>query len=190
MRGHSICVAKRLFPTAIKTPTCFSIRTFGTRKLMPTLAQLERAIYSGGQLDEELVHKFDPVYWYPATVGQVLNNTYKLVAKLGFGNSSTVWLAKDITRWSWLPTRYVALKISTSHTADPTDAAYHMHETYISKQILSKNPTHPGLQFLRTAIDEFQLPGQKGFHPVLVYEPMRESASTLLSRLGADREGN
>ncbi|CAE6412668.1 unnamed protein product [Rhizoctonia solani] len=190
MRGHSISVAKRLFPTVIKTPTRLPIRTFGTRKLIPSLTQLERAIFLGGRLDEELVHKFDPAYWYPATVGLVLNNTYKLVAKLGFGNSSTVWLAKDITRWSWLPTRYVALKISTSHTAGPADAAHHAHEAYISKLILSKNPTHPGLQFLRTAIDEFQLPGQNGLHPVLVYEPMREPASALLDRLRAAGEGN
>ncbi|KDN42477.1 hypothetical protein RSAG8_06794, partial [Rhizoctonia solani AG-8 WAC10335] len=184
MRGYSIHVARRLFPTGIKPPTCSSTRTFGTRKLSPTLVQIQRAIFSAGRLDEELVHKFDPAYWYPATVGQILNDTYKLVAKLGFGNSSTVWLAKDITRWSWQPTRYVTLKIITSHTADYTNTDYRTHEAYISNQILSKNPSHPGLQFLRTAIDGFQLQGQKGLHPVLVYEPMRESASVLFNRLG------
>ncbi|CUA69209.1 hypothetical protein RSOLAG22IIIB_08335 [Rhizoctonia solani] len=98
MRGHSIRTATRLFLTAIKTPTHFQNRTLGTRKLVPTSTQLQRAIYSGGRLDEELVHKFDPAYWYSAEVGQILKDTYKLVAKLGFGNASTVWLAKDITR--------------------------------------------------------------------------------------------
>ncbi|CAE6428393.1 unnamed protein product [Rhizoctonia solani] len=180
MRGHSI--ARKLSPTLIKPPTRAIRRTFGTRQLLPTRAQLVRTIGSGGQLDEELVHKFDPVYWYPATVGQVLNNTYKLVAKLGFGNSSTVWLAKDITRWSWQPTRYVALKISTSHGADSTDDDQRTHETRILEHILSKNSSHPGLQFLRTTIDKFELKGQKGLHPVLVYEPMREPLSVLLDR--------
>ncbi|CAE6496121.1 unnamed protein product [Rhizoctonia solani] len=189
MRGHSIRTATRFLPTAIKTPTYFQSRTLGTRKLLPSSSQIQRAIYSGGRLDEELVHKFDPAYWYPAEVGQILKDTYRLVAKLGFGNSSTVWLAKDITRWSWLPTRYVTLKISTSHGADSTNTDYRTHEIYISKQILSKNPTHPGLQFLRTAIDEFQLKGKRGLHPVMVYEPMREPVSVLLNRLRETGEG-
>ncbi|CAE6426277.1 unnamed protein product [Rhizoctonia solani] len=187
MSGHSIRTATRLFPTAIKTPTHFQNRTFGTRKLVPT--QLQRAIYSGGRLDEELVHKFDPAYWYSAEVGQILKDTYKLVAKLGFVNASTVWLAKDITRWSWLPTRYVTLKISTSHGVDFTNTGHHTHETYISKQILSKNPTHAGLQFLQTAIDGFQLKGERGLHPVLVNEPMREPVSVFLNRLRETGEG-
>ncbi|KAG8691009.1 hypothetical protein FRC11_007473, partial [Ceratobasidium sp. 423] len=186
MSGHSI--TSKLLPTLIKPPTRVIRRTFGTRKLSPTLAQLERTLYSGGQLDEEFIHKFDPVYWYPATVGQVLNNTYKLVAKLGFGNSSTVWLAKDVTRWNWQPTRYVTLKISTSHGAESSNADQRKHETRILQQILDKNPSHPGLQFLRTAIDKFEVKGQKGLHPVLVYEPMREPVSVLLDRFKAAGE--
>ncbi|KAH7327607.1 kinase-like domain-containing protein [Rhizoctonia solani] len=187
MRGFS--TARNLLPNGIKTPTRAPLRTFGTRKLTPTTTQIERA-YLSGRLDEERIHKFDPTYWYPATVGQVLNESYKLVAKLGYGYSSTVWLAKDISRWSWQPSRYVTLKISTSHAAAKSeDTDQYTHETYISHQILSKNPSHSGLQFLRTAIDAFQLEGQKGLHPVLVYEPMREPVSALLDRFEDTGQG-
>ncbi|KAJ1307134.1 hypothetical protein OPQ81_001252 [Rhizoctonia solani] len=158
-------IVKKLFPILIKPPTRIPLRLFGTH--------------------EELLHKFDPAYWYPVTVGQVLNDTYKLVAKLGFGNSSTVWLARDITRWSWQSARYVTLKISTSHAADSANTDHYTHEAYISNQILHKNPSHPGLQFLRTAIGGFEIKGQKGPHSVLVYEPMRESMLILLDRFEA-----
>ncbi|KAF8704717.1 peptidase, partial [Rhizoctonia solani] len=48
--------------------------------------------------------------------------------------------------------------------------------------LLTKNPSHPGLQFLRTAVDAFEVKGQKGIHPVLVYDPMREPLSVFLDR--------
>jgi hypothetical protein len=79
------------------TPTYPPYRMFQTRRIIPTNTQIGRLILLG-RFDEELVHKFDPAYWYPAVAGQVLNDRYKLLAKLGFGSSSTVWLAKDVTR--------------------------------------------------------------------------------------------
>jgi len=33
--------------------------------------------------------------YYPARIGDVLSSRYQIVGKLGFGNSSTVWLAHD-----------------------------------------------------------------------------------------------
>lgn len=34
--------------------------------------------------------------YYPARIGDVLSSRYQIVGKLGFGNSSTVWLARDL----------------------------------------------------------------------------------------------
>lgn len=34
--------------------------------------------------------------YYPARIGDILSSRYRIVGKLGFGISSTVWLARDL----------------------------------------------------------------------------------------------
>jgi len=34
--------------------------------------------------------------FYPMTLGEVLNEKYKVVAKLGFGSASTIWCCRDL----------------------------------------------------------------------------------------------
>jgi hypothetical protein len=47
-------------------------------------------------VDEENVPGYRPQYFYPANPGDVLNRRYELKAKIGWGSSSTVWLAPTI----------------------------------------------------------------------------------------------
>lgn len=47
-------------------------------------------------VEEENSPYYDPQSFYPARIGDVLNNRYQLATKLGHGNSSTVWLARDL----------------------------------------------------------------------------------------------
>jgi serine/threonine-protein kinase SRPK3 len=49
-----------------------------------------------GPLEEETTPYYDPRYFYPARLGEVVNQRYQLATKLGFGTSSTVWLARDL----------------------------------------------------------------------------------------------
>lgn len=44
--------------------------------------------------------------YYPVHIGDMIHNQYKVLQKLGFGATSTVWLVKDVVR-----DRYCALKI-------------------------------------------------------------------------------
>lgn len=60
------------------------------------------------KLDEEAIPRYKPEHFYPAKLGETVNNTYQLVSKLGFGMTSTVWLARD-TR------RYVPININHSN---------------------------------------------------------------------------
>lgn len=56
---------------------------------------------SPGSIGEEKTPDYDPSRFYPARLGQVLHGRYQLATKLGFGASSTVWLARDLKRLSF-----------------------------------------------------------------------------------------
>lgn len=49
--------------------------------------------YPSEKVEEEF---FGIERYYPARIGDVLSSRYQIVGKLGFGNSSTVWLARDL----------------------------------------------------------------------------------------------
>jgi serine/threonine-protein kinase SRPK3 len=49
-------------------------------------------------LEEEENPGYDSKRFYPAHVGQTIQK-YQIVSKLGWGTSSTVWLAKEINRF-------------------------------------------------------------------------------------------
>jgi hypothetical protein len=50
-------------------------------------------------IEEECKPGYDPKHFYPVKLGDVLNDTYQVIAKIGYGASSTVWLGKDIRRY-------------------------------------------------------------------------------------------
>ncbi|KAG5985246.1 hypothetical protein E4U55_007871 [Claviceps digitariae] len=100
-------------------------------------------------IDEEKLPGYNPRHYYPANPGDVLSDRFKLIAKLGWGSSSTVWLAQDISR-SWMKSkRYVAIKICNCDLKD-TDMA---HERDMNFHLASANRKHPGRPALATAFD-------------------------------------
>lgn len=49
-------------------------------------------------VEEEQVPLYDPKHFYPVNPGDLFHNRYKMLAKVGWGTSSTVWLARDTQR--------------------------------------------------------------------------------------------
>ena len=50
-------------------------------------------------IEEERKENYNPEHYYPVQLGQVFHDSYQVAVKLGYGGSSTVWLARDIRRW-------------------------------------------------------------------------------------------
>lgn len=54
-----------------------------------------KTVEAGQPVEEEL-----PGYradrFYPVKLGEVFQERYQVIAKLGFGSSSTTWLARDL----------------------------------------------------------------------------------------------
>jgi hypothetical protein len=48
------------------------------------------------KIEEEDLPAYRAEKFYPVRLGEVLNSRYQVVAKLGFGNSSTIWLCRDL----------------------------------------------------------------------------------------------
>ncbi|OJD20467.1 hypothetical protein ACJ73_08196 [Blastomyces percursus] len=61
-------------------------------------------------IEEELLPDYIAEMYYPVRIGKVLNDGYQVVCKLGYGTTSTVWLARDLRNPDDGFT-YVALKI-------------------------------------------------------------------------------
>lgn len=47
-------------------------------------------------LDEERFEHFKKGQYCPANIGYALSTKYQIIGKLGFGTTSTVWLARDL----------------------------------------------------------------------------------------------
>lgn len=48
------------------------------------------------RIEEETIPKYIASRYYPVRIGDVFRDRYQVVGKLGFGTSSTVWLARDL----------------------------------------------------------------------------------------------
>lgn len=57
-----------------------------------------------GPIEEENSPYYDPKFFYPARLGEVLNDRYQLATKLGSGSMSTLWLARDLSQLVFSPT--------------------------------------------------------------------------------------
>lgn len=64
--------------------------------------------------------------YHPVHVGEVINNRYVVIQKIGWGHFSTVWLSKDFKY-----NNYVALKIQKS-------APHYLEAAYDEVEILQK----------------------------------------------------
>ncbi|KAF2099419.1 kinase-like protein [Rhizodiscina lignyota] len=68
-------------------------------------------ITSSRLVDEELNEAYDASNWYPVKFGEVFHERYQVRAKLGWGGSSTVWLAKDLSAKDSKQDGWVTLKV-------------------------------------------------------------------------------
>ncbi|MCJ1397750.1 hypothetical protein MMC11_000946 [Xylographa trunciseda] len=135
------------------------------------------------QIEEEKTPYYDPQRFYPTRLGEILDARYQVATKLGYGTSSTVWLARDLYQWRWSPERYVAIKINPIDRATRNVAESELHNT---QAITNANHRHEGWSFVRTLLDNFMIAGPQGNHVCLVFEPLREPLWLLNERF----EGN
>ncbi|OBT81165.1 hypothetical protein VE02_10210 [Pseudogymnoascus sp. 03VT05] len=126
---------------------------------------------SANPFEEEREMGFEK--FYPMTLGEVINEKYKVVAKLGFGSASTIWCCRNLAT-----DKYAALKIY-AHDLVAEDEID--NETAIYKYLSTVgNPNHPGKAYVRTIQDYFSIMSRAGnHHQCLVHEVLSNDILSL-----------
>ncbi|KAL3495915.1 kinase-like domain-containing protein [Aspergillus germanicus] len=122
-------------------------------------------------------------HFYPVHLYEILNNRYQVAAKIGWGTSSTVWLARDLHQWRWLPPRYVAIKVNANNYASQECAE---KELRITEHITRANTQHIGRNFVAKLSDSFRVSSPGSTHICMVFDALCEPLWMLKRRF----EGN
>lgn len=48
------------------------------------------------KIEEETIPGYVATWYYPVRIGEIFRQRYQVVGKLGYGITSTVWLARDL----------------------------------------------------------------------------------------------
>lgn len=48
------------------------------------------------KIEEETLPGYNTAQYYPTRIGEVIKDQYQVIGKLGFGSTSTAWLARDM----------------------------------------------------------------------------------------------
>ncbi|KAK2742729.1 hypothetical protein FQN55_007670 [Onygenales sp. PD_40] len=131
------------------------------------------------KIEEETLPDYIASQYYPARIGEVIKERYQVVGKLGFGSSSTTWLARDMNGRC-----YVMLKISVQASSMGQRAD---DELKMYRHMDQSPKGHPDRDAIRTLLDAFYINGPEDKHQCLVHLPLWESVLTFLRRNPIER---
>ncbi|KAG6309254.1 hypothetical protein E4U44_007222 [Claviceps purpurea] len=120
--------------------------------------------------------------YYPVTIGEIFCARYQVVGKLGFGTTSTVWLARDLSE-----RRHVALKL---YIGSGSMVRLLDNEINAYNRIENSSIKHPGRSAVRALLDSFHVDGPHGSHQCLVHPPLWDSRIACLVSDTATRCGD
>ncbi|KAF5534452.1 CMGC SRPK kinase [Fusarium phyllophilum] len=117
------------------------------------------------KVEEEEIPGYEASRFYPVQIGEVIQGRYQAVTKLGYGSSSTIWLARDLR-----DRKYVAIKIYVH-----TSRLHRELPVYESLSPILAKSKSLGRTNIRHLLDSFEISGPDGRHKVLVMQPAQMS---------------
>nr|XP_020448717.1 SRSF protein kinase 1-like isoform X2 [Monopterus albus] len=100
--------------------------------------------------------------YHHVKIGDLFNERYHVIRKLGWGHFSTVWLAWDIQE-----KRFVAMKVVKS-AEHYTETA--LDEIKLLKSVRNTDPSDPNREKVVQLLDDFKVSGMNGTHVCMVFE--------------------
>ncbi|KAF2762278.1 protein kinase [Pseudovirgaria hyperparasitica] len=119
------------------------------------------------RFEEERLVGYKAEKFYPVRLGDVFKSRYQVVAKLGFGAYSTVWLCRDLDE-----DVLCTLKVCVVGRGDVPELA-------VSHHIKSIDTHHPGKGRVRVSLDDFRISSPRGSHQCLVFPTLGWTLSDL-----------
>ncbi|KAH7128946.1 kinase-like domain-containing protein [Dactylonectria macrodidyma] len=101
----------------------------------------------------EDLENYEPGGFHPVHLGDIYDDRYRVVHKLGFGGFFTVWLADDAASGRWIALKIVAARESS---------------TYEARSIISNHLTIPDTRLFSVTDRHFWIDGPNGRHICLV----------------------
>lgn len=150
-----------------------SMKPWGSAKSLDCVVKLSTSspserIDDSYLIEEETLSTYRAKDYYPVKLGQIFQDRYRIIGKLGFGTASTVWLCRDLQKQH----EYVALKIYINNSK------YH-RELPIYEEIKELQTAHSGQRYIRKMYDSFELQGPNGTHICLAHQPLSISLGEL-----------
>ncbi|KAM3916251.1 SRSF protein kinase 1-like [Leptodactylus fuscus] len=117
-----------------------------------------------GSDDEEQEDPYDYCKggYHRVNIGDLFNNRYHVIRKLGWGHFSTVWLCWDIQA-----KQFVALKVVKS-AEHYTETA--LDEIRLLRAVRDTDPNDGGQDKVVQLLDDFKIAGANGSHVCMVFE--------------------
>uniref|UniRef100_A0A2D3V6D5 non-specific serine/threonine protein kinase n=1 Tax=Ramularia collo-cygni TaxID=112498 RepID=A0A2D3V6D5_9PEZI len=156
---------KRVWKPSLRRTWKLHVHSRGNRVLIPAEEKIE----------EETLLGYAAKVYYPVRIGQTFQSRYQVVGKLGFGGSSTVWLARDLHEC-----QYVALKVCVKSAELRGSELDRELDAY--KRIAESPDHHPGRGAIRSLLNSFDVEGPSGRHLCLVHPPLWESIRKIRHR--------
>ncbi|KAJ4329008.1 hypothetical protein N0V84_000580 [Fusarium piperis] len=124
---------------------------------------------------EEGKASYRPGGFHPVYIGDVFNDRYKVLSKIGYGQYSTVWLVRDLQPSDDAKTVFRALKVLSAMCYGQG------HDTF-EKEILTHlrdgEESDKGYAHVCHLLDDFEHQGPNGTHTCLVFELMGETLAS------------
>ncbi|CAH0023124.1 unnamed protein product, partial [Clonostachys rhizophaga] len=131
--------------------------------------------------EEEEMPEYKPEHFYPVRLGEVFHDRFQIMTKLGFGSSSTIWLARDLQDH-----QYVALKVYIHNSTKHRERPFYEH---LNKVLPSH---HIGAANVRKLVDSFEASGPHGKHIALALQvsqmSLRDMDTVFMKGRGFDEE--
>lgn len=121
-------------------------------------------MYGSEDEEQEDVAQYRRGGYHPIHLGDILNNRYRVVRKIGWGHFSTVWLCRDIEE-----EKYVALKVVKSAQHYTETAA---DEIRLLEVIRDADPFDKNHEKIVKLLNHFTVRGVNGVHTCLVFEAL------------------